>query len=215
MRSLGIRAKKVTNVFFEQQKNQGKAALLFPGWGYTVEMPAMFYTSSLLAEQGYDVLQVAYTYNRNEEYLALSEEERNQWFFADIEAAYQKMLSYRENSEMILVGKSMGTLALSHLLDKYEIPESWKLIWLTPLIAKEELRRNMAGFKGKSLIVIGTADQHYDVQGLEEVRKLEQVEIFEIEDANHGLQFEKDTLSSLVLMEKILARIKEFIGIKA
>ena len=208
---LGYQGKKVSNVFFEQQTDQHKAALLFPGWGYTVEMPAMFYTSSLLAEQGYDVLQVAYTYNRNEDYLALSEAEQHQWFFADIEAAYEKMLSYRENSEMILVGKSMGTLALNHLLNKYSIPESWKLVWLTPLIANKDMRRNIAGFKGKSLIVIGTADQHYHIEGLQEVKDLPQIEIFEIENADHGLQFDKDTLSSLVLMEKILARVKKFI----
>jgi hypothetical protein len=50
-----------------RKKNKGMSAMLFPGWGYTVEMPAMFYTSLLLAELGCDVLQVAYTYNRNPE----------------------------------------------------------------------------------------------------------------------------------------------------
>ena len=211
----GYQGKKVGNVFFEQQTDQHKAALLFPGWGYTVEMPAMFYTSSLLVEQGYDVLQVAYTYNRNEDYLALSQAEQHQWFFADIEAAFEKMRSFRENPELVLVGKSMGTLALSHLLEKYSLPESTKLVWLTPLIANENMRRNMAEFKGKSLIVIGTADQHFHAEGLQEVQALPQMEIFEIENADHGLQFEKDTLSSLMLMEKILTRVKKFLEVKA
>ena len=211
---LGYQGKKVSNVFFEQETDQHKAALLYPGWGYTVEMPAMFYTSSLLAEQGYDVLQVAYTYNRNEDYLALSQAEQHQWFFADIEAAFEKMRSFRKNPELVLVGKSMGTLALSHLLDKYTLPENTKLVWLTPLIANENMRRNIAEFKGKSLIVIGTADQHYHAEGLQEVQDLPQVEIFEIENADHGLQFEKDTLSSLMLMEKILTRVKKFVEIQ-
>jgi predicted alpha/beta-hydrolase family hydrolase len=116
---------------------------------------------------------------------------------------------------MVLVGKSLGTLALSYLLGKGELPSTCKLVWLTPLIEQKELRKNLAAFKGRSLAVIGTADHHYDPQALAEVKALKQVDVFEIEGADHGLQLAGDTISSLILMEKILSRMKKFIEEKA
>jgi hypothetical protein len=89
----GFDQKAVPNDFYEKSKGNVCLATVFPGYGYTVDAPLLFYTNALLFELGYDVLNINYEYNRNPSYLKCSESEREVWFREDISGVTSSLAS--------------------------------------------------------------------------------------------------------------------------
>ena len=161
----------VPNTFVRQEGEAEHLAVLLPGMGYTCDMPLFYYAENLLTERGADVLRVEYAYGRRADFGELSDDEQLRWLLADATAAYRVGLGQRAYRDVTLVGKSLGTLAMGHLLTAEERPAgTTRAVWLTPLVREERLREQMGRCDGRSLVVIGTADPHYDVELLDEVR---------------------------------------------
>jgi hypothetical protein len=57
---IGYRNEVVPCTFFRQEHKTGHIAVLFPGFGYTTQMPLMYYPGQLLVQSGADVLLVGY-----------------------------------------------------------------------------------------------------------------------------------------------------------
>ncbi len=61
----GYEQAPVPNTFFRQDGPTDHLALIFPGYGYTPDMPALYYPMALLRDLGADVLQVRYDYQHD------------------------------------------------------------------------------------------------------------------------------------------------------
>jgi hypothetical protein len=55
---IGHRNEVVPSNFFRQEPETNHVGVIFPGFGYTVQMPLMYYTGRLLSESGADVFLV-------------------------------------------------------------------------------------------------------------------------------------------------------------
>ena len=135
--SLAIRGQRdepVPNHFFRQETQADHLAVLLPGYGYTCDMPTLYFTTSHLLDHGADVLQVDYTYSRHPEYGALAESERHRWLLDDVAAAWEAARGQRDYRRLTFVGKSLGTRALPHLLAALPPGQEAHAIWLTPLL---------------------------------------------------------------------------------
>lgn len=205
----GYRNEPVPNTFIQQAGSTDRIAILFPGIGYTCHMPLLYYTRSLLFALGSDILLVEYAYNKSAHFQALSNEERERWFFADVEAASEAALFVHEYSEVTLVGKSLGTLAIAHLLSKSRFANS-RAVWLTPLLRDERVRIQIRKTAQKALVVVGTNDMQFDADFLATLRTVPQVEAMVLEGADHSLEFKGDLLKSINLMEQVIGRMREF-----
>ena len=91
-----------------------------------------------------------------------------------------------------------------------EIPGA--LQWLTPLLRSERLLRQMQAFRGRSLIVIGTEDAHYDPKILTSLRETSGAKLLIIEGADHGLDIPGDAIGSVEVMQTIVTAIERFLG---
>ena len=208
---VGYRDQAVPNTFLRQDNETSHVALLFPGFGYTAQMPVMYYSARMLAAHGADVLCVEYTYNKTSDFQALSDEEQSRWFYTDVSAACDAALSQRQYQQVSLVGKSFGTLAVGHLLTLGRHFPQVECMWLTPLLRNDVLIDQIKHANHHALFVIGTADQLFDAAKLAELQQATGGEVMVIEGADHGLEIAGDVIHSLDVLKKVMEKMQEFL----
>jgi hypothetical protein len=120
-------------------------------------------------------------------------------------------VAQRSYQQVTFVGKSLGTLAMGHLLTTETSLPQRKAVWLTPLVRIDALRQQIEAYGGPSLFVIGTADPQYDRTYLAEVQKATGGEVVAIEGADHGMNIGDDVLASIQALDKVMRAIAEFI----
>lgn len=201
----------LSNTFMQQEQAARQLAVVLPGQGYTAHMPVLYYPTRLLVSRGADVLCVEYDYYRKPAFGKASGVERDRWLFADAMAALEGGLAQRSYEQVILVGKSLGTLAMGYLIAADARLAQAPCIWLTPLVRDETLRQQIAQAKPRSLFVIGTADSHYDPAGLAEVVEATRGQRLVIEGANHGLEITNNVPESIRAMERVVQAVAAFL----
>ena len=207
----GYRDEPVPHTFFQQDTGTHHIAVLLPGMGYTAQMPLMYYPSNIMLDLGSDVLRLEYEYNRREDFIALKGNERKRWLITDVTNACHTVLRERSYQEITLIGKSIGTRAMGHLITTVDQFRSARVIWLTPLLGNERLRSQICEGGQQSLIVIGTNDPQYDQAHLEEVRKATGGETLVVDGADHSLEIKGNVMQSLKALEKVISAIQAFL----
>jgi hypothetical protein len=208
---VGYHDEPVPNTFLQQEGEAQHIAVVFPGMGYTCDMPLLYYATEPLLSRGADVLLVEYGYNRRGEFRSASDEEQTRWFIADVTAALRAALAQRPYTRVTLIGKSLGTLALGHLLATEQALENARAVWLTPLLRDERLRGQIRQWGGRSLFAIGSADPHYDTTLVDEVRGATGGEAVVVEGADHSIEFEGDLSRSLEALGTVMRAVEEFV----
>jgi hypothetical protein len=199
------------NTFFKKETDTDHLVLLLPGRGYTTQMPLFFYSALLLLERSADVLRLDVNYMARDDFQALEMNEQLRCLFDEVEAAYRAGMAQRNYQQVTLVGKSLGTLAMGHLLTTEPLLPAVNAIWLTPLLRFDFLREQIKAFAGHSLFAIGTADPHYDAKCLTEVQQATNGEVVIIEGADHGMNIAGDMLESIKVVGKIVQAIDAFL----
>jgi hypothetical protein len=209
----GYRDRAVPNTLYRQECKANHLAIVFPGYGYQASMPALYYPVRLMLARDFDVFQVDYAYNRCADFRTSPPDEQMRWFQTDVERACDAALSQRAYRQVTLVGKSIGTRAMGHLLsaDAALREVRTQCIWLTPLLREERLRAQIVEGGRRSLFVIGTADQHYAPGYLRQVQEATGGQTVVIDGANHSLEIEGDVAGSLRAMERVVRAIAQFL----
>jgi predicted alpha/beta-hydrolase family hydrolase len=186
-------------------------AVLLPGFGYTLDMPLFYYAENLLLERGWDVLRVEYAYNERLEFQNLPKPEQNRWLLTDTTAAWRAGLGQRTYERVVLIGKSLGTLAMGHLLTLPDPHPTVGAVWLTPLLTQERLRQQIQQYGGPSLFVIGTADPHFDPVLLEKMQVATIGEAVVVKNADHGMDIPGDPIASIRAVERVVETLGRFL----
>ena len=209
----GCRGESVPNRFVRLDEETKHLAVLLPGMGYTCDMPLFYYAENLLTERGADVLRVEYAYGRRPDFGKLSKSEQRRWLLEDATAAYRAGLAQRPYEDVTFVGKSLGTLAMGHLLTAEERPAGkTRAVWLTPLLRQDSLRAQVRRYGGPSLFAIGTADPHYDPAYLNEVRAATGGAAVVVEGADHGLDVPGDAVASVQAVTQVVRALTDFVA---
>jgi hypothetical protein len=208
----GYKNEAVPNTFFRQDGETRHLAVLFPGYGYSAHMPLIYYPGRLLMSQGADVLRVEYAYNERADFKAATEVERDLWFQADVAASFTSALRQGSYQKVTLVGKSLGTLAMGHLLAREGPGPAPQCVWLTPLLRDARLIKRIVQTRPRSLFVVGTADVHYEAESLAEVQRATGGEGVIIDGADHSLEIPDDTLRSIRAIETVMVRFQAFVA---
>ncbi len=203
----GYAGHAVPNRFFRQDGRAHTLAVLFPGLRYSCDMPLLYYPFKLLFGGGADVLQVRSDYTLTS-YQSLPVGERAAWLAADAQAAMQAARVQGEYSRLVLIGKSIGTVALASLVPHE--PEAIT-IWLTPLLRNPHLIAPAEQNRGAALFIAGTADDLYHASALEQIRSASGAQVELIEAGNHSLEIEGDFFASLRALEQVMRSIARFL----
>jgi hypothetical protein len=140
----------------------------------------------------------------------MSSEERTRRFTVDIDGVCAAALSQRSYRRITFIGKSLGTLALAHILNNNEQLRDASYIWLTPLLRDERLIAAIRNNPPRSLFVIGTDDEHFDQQLLDEVVNATIGTGLVITGANHGLEIRNDVDASVRVIQQIVWAVETF-----
>lgn len=206
----GFAGKPIPNRFFRQEQAADCLGIIFPGLGYNSDMPLLYYPAKLLVDRGADVLQLRPAYNM-QEFQSLSGEERARRAFADATAALRAALAERRYQRVTLVGKSIGTMALAHLVATETQLAGAVTVWLTPLLRIPQVAEAAAKFRGPALYVAGTADPNHDADAMARVQKATGAEALIFQDADHSMEIRGDLLRSVAILQQIVQAIAGFL----
>lgn len=205
----GHGGEQVKNSLFDIGARNG--AILFPGGGYTFQMPLLYYTTATLISAGYDVLQVHFDYDSA--FLSLPEEEQMRLLGEDVVAAYDAFVANKRYWNLALAGKSLGGFAMGKIIDARGLPQGARLIWLTPMLTdpyvSELVQRLPAG--SKSAFFTGTADSRYYDAGLaKRLSGTKDHRVTTIENADHSLELHGDVQGSMDVLKRVMGEIADF-----
>lgn len=208
----GYQDRVVPCALFRQEHETGHLGVLFPGFGYSGQMPLLYYPRQVLFASGADVFVVGYNYSEDPDFVAASGEQRKLRLQGDAVAAYEKAAGQRKYERVTLVGKSIGTRAVGHVLATEENLPALSCIWLTPIFRSDTLCAQMKQRPHRGLFVVGTSDAHYLPDKLAEVQEATAGQAVIIEGANHSLEIPGNVGQSLQALERIMVAIGQFLG---
>jgi len=208
---IGYGNHKVSNTLLWQQDETRQLVIVLPGVGYTCQMPLLYYASRTATGLGMDVLWVEYDYIRRPEYHALPAAEKRQWLITDVEAALRIALAQRSYDAVTLIGKSLGTVAISHLVSADSGLDSSRVIWLTPVLSDEKVRAQIKA-RRNDLVVLGTADHYYDQAYVAELNRTTRNEILLVEGADHSMEIQGSVPESVAILGEVSGRIVTFLS---
>lgn len=172
-----------------------KLVIMFPGVGYTMDFPLLYYASFLFEAKGYEQIHMKYNSIFFEPELTREEKSLR---VRDYVWEKVKEIDFSVYDKVVFLSKSVGTIEAGFLAEKLEIePEQ---IYLTPVPDA------LPYIKEKDTVVIGTVDEVYpeckaycDERGIKPLY---------IEGANHSLEVEGKPFESLEILKDVMRYIE-------
>ncbi|WP_191557043.1 alpha/beta hydrolase [Metabacillus idriensis] len=183
-------------------------AIMFPGLGYTAQGPLFHYATGVYINKNVDVLHINYQYN-SAFYESFSNEELDEALKRDVRNVIDTVLSSHTYSNFYLIGKSLGTIALASELGRTAFFDA-KVIWLTPLLNREDVFGSMVKRKKRGLCIIGDKDPYYKKERFQELKKNPAIDSLLIPEANHSLEVEGDPAGSIDILKEVMTKIEAF-----
>lgn len=180
-----------------------KLAVFFPGIGYTVDKPLLYYSRRVAAELGYEIRLLSYSGFPSQ---VLGDSDKMTECYRIALAQTQEMLSDVEWSaydNILFVGKSVGTSIAAWVAAKSQARENIRLVLFTPLEETFALPTERAiVFTGTNDPWVGGSDS--PIPSLCEKRGLPCIVI---RDGDHSLET-GDAETDIKNLQKIMRELK-------
>jgi predicted alpha/beta-hydrolase family hydrolase len=198
-------------VWWEQPEAANKLAIVLPGqWFGCGPLPTAYATLALQA-RGADVVWVNYSYDREAGFARLDQAEQENWLFQDARAGMESALSRGPRDRYVVTGKSLGTLAMTQLMDEGRLPADARTIWLTPMLRDGRVRRALEALDRPGLLVIGDQDSHFNPAFIDALANRGMCHVVVLAGANHGLTVAGDLAASARVVEHYLIALSTFL----
>lgn len=172
-----------------------KLVIMFPGVGYNMDFPLLYYASFLYEARGYEQIHMKYNSIFFEPELTREEKSSR---VRDYVWEQVKDIDFDSYDEVVFLSKSFGTAEAGYLAEKLGITPVQ--IYLTPV------PRALPYIKEADVVVIGTADEVYpeckaycDEHGIKPLY---------IEGANHSLEVKGKPFESLEILRNVMRYIE-------
>jgi len=199
-----VGSKMIPFSLIEQKEETNQLVIVLPGAGYTTQAPLLRFTTGVFYNKGFDVLHINYTYNRQE----LSEL-IEQDFAREVQLVIDHAIKNKNYSNFCVVAKSIGTVALSYLLNHTMFKEA-KVVWLTPLLQKDDVFNAMVKSVHKGLCIMGDKDHCFVVERFERLKDNPNLRFKVVDGGNHSLELDEDPIKSIELLKNVMIEISEF-----
>lgn len=209
----GYQERPVPNRFFRQAGQAASLALVLPGLRYSCDAPLLYYPTKLLLQRRADVLQLQTDYT-NAEFQNSSRREQASWLAEDGRAALQTGQKQRDYPLLILIGKSIGTLVMAHLITS-DIATQATTIWLTPLLHQPRVVEAALRCQGPAMFIAGSGDPTFDSQALARIQSITHARTLVIDGANHSLETSDDAFQSLNHLTALIQNIADFLDTRS
>lgn len=204
----GYGGENVPNEVLRQPLGSSSLGVILPGGGYTSAMPLLYYAGKLLIERGCDVLIVNYDYRSA--IRTVPRQELEERLHTDTLQALSVAYGRYPYTSVVLVGKSLGTMAMAHLLESRQ----WPIVataWLTPILGRDDVRLGLEKMSHRSFVAIGTDDGEYNKQLLDELEQRHGVDVCTIQNAEHSIDIDGDVPGSVEAVRTVVQRMQAFL----
>jgi hypothetical protein len=199
-----VGSKSIPYRLIEQKKETNNLVIVLPGAGYTTQAPLLHFTTGLFYSKGFDVLHINYTFSRQE-----MTELNGVDFTRDVQLAIDEAIKNNEYSNYYIVAKSIGTIALSHLLNNTMFNDA-KVIWLTPLLQRDDVFNAMVNSDHKALCIIGDKDTCFIVDRYEKLKNNDDLILKVVDGGNHSLELDEEPIKSIEILKSVISEINKF-----
>ena len=159
-----------------------KLAVIFPGMGYNIDRPLLFYSRELLEKEGYEILSIEWNDIIKTRYDQASE--------------LLDKIEFDEYEDVIFVSKSIG----SEISSTYVVNHNLRVrqIWYTPLQGAFDVCSG--DIEEESIIAfIGTKDERSNVYQIKIKAEQLKIELHVYDDCDHSLECKDDSQNQEVL----------------
>lgn len=204
----GYKEIQVSYLLIKQDKPSSSLVIMFPGRGYSVQGPLFHYSTGVYLNKGFDILQVNYDYSTKEAE-SMSLEEEMVRIHEDVNAVIDEVLKNEAYDDYILLGKSIGTIALSSVIDRQEFRLA-KCIWLTPLFQLDKVFESMKSSTQSGLCIIGEEDPCFIQNRYDEIESMETFTSLLIPGTDHSLNYSDRPIDSIDVLKRVITEISLF-----
>ncbi len=174
-----------------------KLAVFFPGIGYTVDRPLLYYSKKLAKQYRYEVRDVCYQVP----------EGKPEQAFAEAFAQTEQMLSsldWTRYEEILFVSKSLGTVVSCAYAEKYHI--TCRNVYYTPL------EQTFSFHPQPGIVFHGTADPWVKTALIREKCEAYALPLHITEGTNHSLELPDKIGESIQNLKKIMELTERYIA---
>ncbi|MEG0439489.1 MAG: alpha/beta family hydrolase [Solibacillus sp.] len=192
------------------ERDSATICVMLSGTGYTYEKPLLYYSTMQMIEADYDLVQIHYSYDSS--CFKMNPLDFINIIIEDVDSVITEVFSTKKYEQVIFIGKSLGTLPIAFKYSKAAYFQDAKLILLTPLLQIEGFHESVMESQKDILMIIGTEDVYYIKESVDALRHKGNVNLIEIDGANHSLEIEPtNTKESLIVMEQVMKELNKFL----
>jgi esterase/lipase len=189
----------VENEYLQQESDT--LVILFPGKGYYICAPYLYYAYSAASECGYDVLAIEYGFQKANKDFGLSEIND---LIKETKDTIQKCLNSKTYKNIIFIGKSLGAYLSTAMIEDFK-QYQMKHICLTPTkMALDGIK------KADCFVVVGNEDPNISQEFITEITELDNTKIKIIDGVGHDLN-KTDYEESILVLKDVMKDIVSFI----
>jgi pimeloyl-ACP methyl ester carboxylesterase len=190
----------IGNTFFRQDGT--RLAVVLPGSRGGWLTIAVSYPVLAMLDLGLDALCLDSVYEGTPTREALRE---------DATAALRAGTAAGAYQQVVLAGKSLGTLAMAELICDGPDLAGAPTIWLTPLLKDGRVAAALERLASPGLIVIGTDDHHHDAGALSALEARGH-RVLVLAGAHHGLAIDGDAIRSAEIPRLLVDAVSDYLG---
>lgn len=168
-----------------------KLAVIFPGAGYGLDSPLLYYADFLFESKGYERVRMEYSSILSCKEFSVENKIKvlREYVWSQIEG-----VDFGQYDEVVFLSKSIGAIEAGVLADRLDI--SIKQIFFTPV------KEAASYLKTDSIFVIGTKDKEYSFY--KEQCEEKNVTALYIEGADHLLEIQDSPFDSIKVLENVM-----------
>ncbi len=189
---------RIANTFIVHGRQ--RVAVVLPGFmgGWTT--PATYYPVLALLDAHFDALCLDSIYREHPDVDVLKGDAAAAIAAANAEGAYR---------DVLLMAKSLGTIAVAELIHDGAVPTTARTIWITPLLRNDRVANALDALQTPALVLIGTQDPAFDQAHLHALAGHDH-EVVVLEGANHGLMVEGEAAASARIPGRLVAAVYSY-----
>ena len=202
--------RSVKNKFIQPRQASEKLALVYPGLRYSCDKPLLYYTTELLLGRGSDILQLWANYGIPE-FQGLSQAEQTIRLIEDGKALLQSGLQTKTYSNLVMIGKSLGTLTMAFILSEGSNLPDLKTIWLTPLIHLPPVSQIVLDLSGPIFVAGSETDATFDPKIVSQIQSRPNTITEVVAGADHSLEIPGKPLRSIQVLTQLMGSLAGFL----
>lgn len=187
--------------------NTKKCALLFPGVGYGLDRPLLYYSAKLAKAAGWEIQSVGYPEFKSAAIADMRQDQsrRERAFYQALTSIQGQLRAFPDYDDYLFIGKSIGTILAAYLAHEQFTDKPVHLIAYTPLKETFDFAQD-----GGGIAFYGSADPWVGQETIVSGAKARHLPLTVYAGANHSLET-GDTLHDLDILKDVMTHTKRYL----